>query len=208
MRRVHRVAAGLAAALVLVPVAGCGPDPSESTKSPSPSSKSAKQRAAKAVLPNDALPAKWKRASVQDHFENPGRPTYCGVVAVPVPVSAGRVDLYARRSTGPFVLQYTYVASKTSEAKAVLARLKQKAKTCKSDKGTNGERYTVRPVTDVTDIGNETVGFHYRVHTGYTSGVVVFRRGDIVVTLVDMGPPAVPYPTVKSMARTVDSRVK
>lgn len=68
-------------------------------------------------------------------------------------------------------------------------------------------RYEVEPVTGITDVGEDAVGFQYKVQSGFTSGIVVFRRGDMLVTVVDLGPQAVPYATVRSVAGTVDDRI-
>lgn len=204
MGRPTRVVAGAVASLAVLSLASCAEDASPPAKSPSPVS--AKQRAQHGVLTTKQLPPKWKPAPVRDHIEDPDPPKYCGVTALPKPLGAARVDLYARTPTGPFIVQYTSVAEDEAGAKAVLAKLKKVAATCRSDK--NGKaRYQVKPVTDITDVGEEAVGFHYRVQTGFTSGVVVFRRGDMVVTVVDLGPPAVPYETVRSVAGTVDDRI-
>ena len=173
--------------------------------SPSPSEQ-AKRRVKNAVLTADDLPPKWKPAPVEEHVEDPGLPTYCGVTAIPKPLAAARVDLYARTSTGPFLLQYTSAAPDVAGAKKVMTKLHEVAKTCRPDK--NGKaRYDVEPVTDIDDLGDDAVGFHYKEKAGFTSGIVVFRRGDMVVTVLDLGPPSVPYKTVRSVAGTVDDRI-
>lgn len=196
----------LVTAVTVLPLASCGTGEPSSAPSPASAKQQAKQRVEEAVLTAEQLPPKWKPARVEDHIEDPGLPTYCGVTVLPKPLGAGRVDLYARTSTGPFLLQYTSVAPDEAGAKEVMAKLTKAAPTCRSD--TNGKaRYEVRPVTDIADVGDEAVGFHYESQSGYTSGIVVFRRGDMLVTLLDIGPPALPYETVRSVAGTIDEQV-
>jgi hypothetical protein len=187
------------------PVGRSGPEsPSADRRSDGadgPSGAAAAARARGAELQRADLPSGWTPVPLQERFaEPPGVPSYCGVVVEPEPLHHVALELYEERSTGPFVLQYTFV---TDEPVAVsrARQLVTAAADC-SEKG-----FRIEPAAGVPEVGDDTVALDYVSDQGAGARVMVFRSGDALVALVGYGNQGVPRDAVTAIAAAVEARL-
>ena len=199
-------------------LAGCGDDPagpaadqtsastgsSMSAEPPSPTSDvqaAALERARGAELHGADLPDGWSDVPVQERFTNPpGVPSYCGVVVEPEPLHHAAIELYEERSTGPFVLQYTFVTDE-AVAQDVFTRVDAAAGSCEEP------GFEISQVEDLPALADGVVGLDYRSDQGAASRAVVMRAGDTLVVLVGYGDTGVPRQALNDIAGRVAARL-
>lgn len=225
-------AAVIAAATLVVALAGCGtdgtthetrtpaaastpaaptspaPSPSESpVPSPPPPFDLESQRRATAAYPDKAsLPDGWVQVDPTKALpEYPGDPEYCGVRLEAQTAPGSAIHLYEAGDSGPYVLQYTFVLPE-GVAASVLDELAPAVRACIAKGRDDAGR--VFAAKQAPTVGNESVSAAFVADAGGVSQVTVFRRGDVLVALVGFDPAGIPpLPAIATIAKGVDARL-
>lgn len=194
-------------ALVLAPlllVTACSGD--DSPEPPARSTSPADARANLAILTDDELPDGWRRADPADRLAgNPGKPSYCGVEVEPDDVEEGRVPYYESTSLPNAILSYVMVASEAS-ASQKLEELQAAVADCEEP----GFDVTPVPEADVAGVGDQAVALDLvgSDDPSLRSRTLVFRRGEVLVTLVATGTTKVPVAEQLAVAKAVDANLQ
>jgi hypothetical protein len=208
MRSMHtalgrRWLAGVVASAALV-LSACGSEePVSDANEPTPTeSASVEEQASSYLLAEEDLPDGWRHATGEQHL---GRPVVCGVVLEPADLASVDTIRYTKGFSGPFVIQYSFVAADEKSAAATADALVRKLRQCRSF-DFEGETARVTPIRDIPPVGTGFSAVRLELSTGVARDVVTFREGTHVTVLVgyalqDLEPPA--HADVAAIAETI-----
>lgn len=169
---------------------------------PTESSSSADQEASSYLLAEDDLPDGWRHATGEQHL---GRPVVCGVVLEPEDLAGVDTIRYTKGFSGPFVIQYSFVAGSEDSAAATADALADKVGTCDTMRFEDNKA-TVTPIRDIASVGTGFSAVRVQLEDGARRDVVTFRDGTHVTVLLGYslaGTPPPAHADVAAMAATI-----
>ena len=174
------------ATLTLLAVSACG----DSSSGSDPSSRSSAVSGGKAatyILTESELPDGWRHATGEQYL---GIPKSCGVTLEPPSLSSAKTRRFTKGSTGPFVIQYSFVSS---DEKATAKRIDEfvtATRTCKTYEPEKGVTLSVSRITDLTPVGDAFAAVHERQvgEPTHVQDIVAFRKGAVVTVLQSYSP--------------------
>ena len=180
--------------LSLALLAACGGEPSTAGAEDSPSSRTTAVsggEAADYILTEDELPQGWRHATGEQHL---GVPRMCDVTLEPPELSSAETQRFTRGFSGPFVIQYSFVAA---DEEAAAARTDEfvRGRLVHDVLPHCGVTIDVTEITDIEPVGESfaAVRGENRAAEGNDQEFVVFRNGAAVTVLQKLLPP--PSPT-------------
>lgn len=136
------------------------------------------------LLENGDLPQGWRRATGQQHL---GVPEVCGVRLEPPALASASTRRYTQAFDGPFVVQYSFVASDEASAAARMDEWVAAAESC-TESELDGTPVEVSPLEGLTPRGEQFAAVHVSAPSARTSGAqrdyVAFRQGTHVTVLL------------------------
>lgn len=194
-----RLWARASTAVLLMSVAACGggggtsPEPTNTASSTDQANTASSTARAVSggesvtyLLTEAELPDGWRPASGEQHL---GVPTACGVVLEPSQLSSAKTKRYTQGFSGPFIIQYSFVADDVASAMGSADALAEKSATCRSFEA-SGKTIEVSALDGVDPVGE---GFSALVLNDASRGDlstqhwVTFRDGRHVTVLVAYG---------------------
>lgn len=174
------------ATLVLLAVGACGGGSSGGDPSPRSSAVSG-GKAATYILTEDELPDGWRHATGEQYL---GVPKSCGVTLEPPSLASAKTRRFTKGSTGPFVIQYSFVSS---DEKATAKRIDDFVKairTCETFKPEKDVTVAVRRIADMTPVGDAFGAVHEQEvgEPTHVQDIVAFRNGAAVTVLQSYSP--------------------
>jgi len=174
------------AMLTALVVAACGDGSSGSDPSPRSSAVSG-GKAATYILTESELPDGWRHATGEQYL---GIPKSCGVTLEPPSLASAKTRRFTKGSTGPFVIQYSFVSS---DEKATAKRIDEfvtATRTCKTYGPEKGVTLSVSRITDLAPVGDAFAAVHERQvgEPTHVQDIVAFRKGAVVTVLQSYSP--------------------
>jgi hypothetical protein len=201
------VALALLAALCLV-LSGCSGAGGAPSSDPTPSGRESAEAGGEAkqyLLDEGELPPGWRDATGQQHL---GVPQLCGVVLEPDRLASATSKRFSKGFSGPFIIQYSFVASDEEAAARAVDALVTESSTCSSFEA-GGVTVGVTRINDIEPVGE---GFSALRATNTDQpdsqqDWVVFRNGAHVTVLIGYSVAQRPnYADLTAVARTISAK--
>lgn len=196
-------------AVLCLSVSGCQDADGETAPSePPPSGRESAVSGGEAeeyLLTEGELPAGWRDATGQQHL---GIPQFCGVVLEPDSLASAKTKRITQGFSGPFIIQYSFVAATEESAARAVDALAEKSQGCTSTE-IEGVTATVSPLSDLSPVGEGFSALRATdpEHPQTKQDWVVFRNGTHVTVLVGYGIGAVPnHDDLAEVAQTVAAK--
>jgi hypothetical protein len=195
--------------LSLALLAACGGEPSTAGAEDSPSSRTTAVsggEAADYILTEDELPQGWRHATGEQHL---GVPRMCDVTLEPPELSSAETQRFTRGFSGPFVIQYSFVAADEEAAAARTDEFVSAAGSCTTYSPTEGVTIDVTEITDIEPVGESfaAVRGENRAAEGNDQEFVVFRNGAAVTVLQSYSPATLAdHGALSAMAAAVSAK--
>jgi hypothetical protein len=196
--------------LSLALLAACGGEPASTAGAEeSPSARTTAVsggEAADYILTEDELPMGWRHASGEQHL---GVPRMCDVTLEPPELSSAETQRFTQGFSGPFVIQYSFVAADEEAAAARTDEFVTAAGSCTTYSPADGVTIDVTEITDIEPVGESfaAVRGENRAAEGNDQEFVVFRNGAAVTVLQSYSPATLAdHGALSAMAQAISAK--